>query len=50
MQPVPVPQREFDFVEEEAAGAKQTASKRGQDRMRGAARIAALDPGDGIVL
>lgn len=42
------PAGEFEF--DDNAGDDAAAAKRLQDRMRGNARQASLDPGDGIVL
>jgi type IV secretion system protein VirD4 len=46
----PTPQNEFQFDGDEIADDEATRNQRIQDRMRGAARQASLDSGDGITL
>jgi type IV secretion system protein VirD4 len=46
----PTPQNEFQFDREDMADDEATRNQPIQDRMRGAARQASLDPGDGIAL
>ncbi|WP_315760813.1 hypothetical protein [Sphingomonas sp. Y38-1Y] len=46
--PTPLPTGEFDF--DDSASEDAAAARRQSDRMRGAARQASLDRGDGIEL
>ncbi len=46
----PTPQNEFQFDRDDTADDEATCYQRIQDRMRGSARQASLDPGDGISL
>jgi len=49
--PVPsIPQREFDFAEEDAEDVHASRARRVQDRVRVTARVASLDPRDGVEL
>ncbi len=48
--PPAVPQREFDFVEDDAAEANAVRARRAQEGARRNARVASLDPDDGIAL
>lgn len=49
--PKPVaPQREFDFTSDDGGDADVVRARKLQERMRGTARAAALDPDDGVAL